>query len=147
MLLSGSVMRQSRLSTPPRRSSDSGVVPATPNIHYELLLSSGWRERPSRLLASGIRIVDDDRSTDGTANLDDRSLFIHYEFSLAADCRSLYSALATIIENGLNESIEVRRIPWSRAAIGRKNGRIHRLECQALAVISTPTDNVTRGAR
>ncbi|MDW7746774.1 phospholipase D-like domain-containing protein [Halomonas sp.] len=92
------------------------------------------RETYSRLLASGIRIfeyqprvlhaktliVDDDWSTVGSANLDYRSLFINYELTLAVDCQSLNTALATIFEIDLNESIEVQREPWSRRPLSAR---------------------------
>lgn len=89
---------------------------------YSTLLASGIRifEYQPRVLHSKTLIVDDDWSTVGTANLDYRSLFINYELNLAADCQSLNTTLATIFENDLTESIEVRQESWSRRPLSAR---------------------------
>lgn len=89
---------------------------------YSKLLTSGIRifEYQPRVLHAKTLIVDDDWSTVGTANLDYRSLFINYELNLATDCQSLNTTLATIFENDLTESIEVRQEPWSRRPLSAR---------------------------
>ncbi|WP_280549198.1 MULTISPECIES: phospholipase D-like domain-containing protein [unclassified Halomonas] len=89
---------------------------------YSRLLAAGIRifEYQPRVLHAKTLIVDDDWSTVGSANLDYRSLFINYELTLAADCQSLNTALATIFEIDLNESIEVQREPWLRRPLSAR---------------------------
>lgn len=89
---------------------------------YSTLLASGIRifEYQPRVLHAKTLIVDDDWSTVGTANFDYRSLFINYELNLAAECHALNAALATIFENDLNESLEIRQQPWSRRSLSAR---------------------------
>ncbi|MDZ7827752.1 MAG: phospholipase D-like domain-containing protein [Gammaproteobacteria bacterium] len=96
--------------------SDVPLVQWAARAAYSRLLAAGIRihEYQPRVLHAKTLVVDRDWSTVGTANLDYRSLFINFELNLAAECRSLNAILASQFEQDLEESIEVRKEPWSR---------------------------------
>lgn len=98
---------------------DVPIVQWAARAAYSKLLASGIRvfEYQPRVLHSKTLIVDDDWSTVGTANIDYRSLFINYELNLAANCQPLNRSLATLFENDLKESLEVRQQPWSQRSL------------------------------
>jgi cardiolipin synthase len=96
--------------------SDVPLVQWAARAAYSRLLAAGIRihEYQPRVLHAKTLVVDEEWSTVGTANFDYRSLFINFELNLAAECRSLNAILASQFEQDLQESIEVRKEPWSR---------------------------------
>lgn len=83
---------------------------------YSLLLSGGVRiyEYLPRVLHAKTVVIDEDWSSVGTANLDNRSFFLNDEINLIALGSELNTRLAADFRADLEQSREVHTRPWSR---------------------------------
>lgn len=96
--------------------SDVPVTRWATRAAYAWLLCNGVRifEYESRILHAKTIVVDGTRSTIGTANLDNRSLFQNFELNLVAESRALDATLAVIFRRNLGQALEIHPRAWMR---------------------------------
>jgi cardiolipin synthase len=101
---------------------DVRIVQWAGRAAYSDLLGAGVRvfEYQPRTLHAKTLLADDDWSTIGTANFDYRSLFINYELNLVGRSPRLNIALASLFEDDLQSSNEIRCRQWARRPLSRR---------------------------
>ena len=101
---------------------DSAPAQWAARAFYGELLDNGIRvfEYTPRLLHSKVLIVDGDRASIGTANLDYRSLFTNYELTLISRNRGLINPLRQVFLSDLKSADEITEV--SRRHRGFING-------------------------
>ena len=104
------------------RKNDIRIAQWAAHAAYETLLESGVRifEYLPRLLHSKTTVVDGERATVGTSNIDYRSFFLNYELNLFTHNAWLCGQLRAVFLEDLQQSEEIQAEQWKTRFWGRR---------------------------